>query len=153
MPLAETGDGLEHGFDPGLFKYFPLDFDQAYLNQWPTLFGDDVHVLRATHRTLAPWNARHFAALSAEPLQPVLYHFHGFRIVGRRRARLYRDYTIDPAARRFYDAYLAAMARALDALSEAGIDAPLQTLPAERFGWLRHIERRLRGTEPFARIR
>ena len=35
--------------------------DQVYLDQWPALFGDRVHIVRQVEKTLAPWNVRHFS--------------------------------------------------------------------------------------------
>ena len=36
--------------------------DQFYLDQWPALFGDRVHIVRQVEKTLAPWNVREFSA-------------------------------------------------------------------------------------------
>ena len=44
--------------------------DQVYLDQWPTLFGDRVHIVRQVEKTLAPWNVRHFAQLAGDRLRP-----------------------------------------------------------------------------------
>ncbi len=41
--------------------------DQVYLDQWPTLFGDRVHIVRQVEKTLAPWNVRHFSRGEATP--------------------------------------------------------------------------------------
>ncbi len=63
--------------------------DQVYLDQWPTLFGDRVHVVRQVEKTLAPWNVRHFAKKTRSRLEPVFYHFHALRLLAaRREARL-----------------------------------------------------------------
>ena len=35
--------------------------DQVYLDQWPTLFGDRVHIVRQVEKTLAPWNVLYFS--------------------------------------------------------------------------------------------
>lgn len=51
--------------------------DQKYLDVWPTLFKNKVHVLMNKELCLAPWNASRFPYGNA-----VIYHFHGLRITG-----------------------------------------------------------------------
>jgi hypothetical protein len=126
--------------------------DQVYLDQWPTLFGDRVHIARQVEKTLAPWNVRHFAAQSSKPLEPVFYHFHGLRLLPGRRARLFKFYDVGPAGRRIYQQYLSALAESYAELQHAGIEPPTHALPSERFGWLKTLGRRLNGTERFATI-
>jgi hypothetical protein len=126
--------------------------DQVYLDQWPTLFGDSVHVVRQVEKTLAPWNVRYFAEQSGARLDPVFYHFHGLRLLPGRRARLFKFYEVGPAGLAIYDAYLAALAKSYARLSHVGIGTPPHSLPEERYGWLRALGRRLKGTERFARI-
>lgn len=126
--------------------------DQVYLDQWPSLFGDRVHIVRQVEKTLAPWNVRHFAERSQSPLEPVFYHFHGLRPLPGRRARLFKFYDVGPAGLAIYDVYLSALAESYDQLERAGIRAPAHSLPHERYGWLKTLGRRLRGTERFAAI-
>lgn len=136
--------------------------DQVYLDQWPTLFGDRVHVVRQVEKTLAPWNVRHFSrghlseGHSSErgltPLKPVMYHFHGLRLLPRRRARLFRFYDVGPAGLAIYRKYLAALSDSFSILDSAGIEVPAHVLPAERFGWFKRLARRWQGTERFAAI-
>jgi hypothetical protein len=126
--------------------------DQVYLDQWPTLFGDRVHIARQVEKTLAPWNVRHFAQQSRTPLDPVFYHFHGLRLRANRRARLFRFYDVGLAGLAIYDQYLLALAHAYAQLERAGVRAPQHTLPRERYGWMKTLGRRLKGTERFAKI-
>jgi hypothetical protein len=126
--------------------------DQVYLDQWPTLFGDRVHVARQVEKTLAPWNVRYFAENNRSPLQPVFYHFHGLRLLEDRRARLFKFYDVGPAGLSIYDRYMAALSQAYALLDGAGIHTSVHTLPAERFSWLKAFGRRLNRTERFARI-
>jgi hypothetical protein len=130
--------------------------DQVYLDQWPTLFGDRVHIVRQIEKTLAPWNVRHFAQQGAEQgrprLEPVFYHFHGLRLVADRRARLFKFYDVGEAGLAIYEQYLAALANSYAQLDAAGIRPPTHSLPPERFGWLKSLERRLKGTERFAKV-
>jgi hypothetical protein len=78
--------------------------DQKYLDEWPHIFGSDVHVLNAVQETLAPWNVKRF--LSPDVF-PVMYHFHGLRFMNDHRVRLYDGYDVGRLASRLYSAYLA----------------------------------------------
>jgi len=61
--------------------------DQFYLDQWPTLFAPDVHILLDKELILAPWNASRFPYGRS-----VCWHFHGLRIVpGGRKERFAVD--------------------------------------------------------------
>ncbi len=51
--------------------------DQKYLDEWPTLFGDAVHILEDVGLTLGPWNVRH---LWKGGTPRGSYHFSGLRI-------------------------------------------------------------------------
>jgi len=82
--------------------------DQKYLDEWPELFAAQVHVLSRVDRTLAPWNVEHRSRDGA-PVRPVLYHFHGLKIVSGRRVVLYFMYHIGRKNRWIYDRYLKAM--------------------------------------------
>lgn len=57
--------------------------DQKYLDVWPERFGSLVHVLQDKERALAPWNAMRFPYGNA-----VFYHFHGLRILSRKRLQI-----------------------------------------------------------------
>ena len=126
--------------------------DQVYLDQWPSLFGDCVHIAQQVEKTLAPWNVRYFAKRSASRLDPVFYHFHGLRLLPNRRARLFKFYDVGPAGRAIYVEYLSAVARAYAQLQTAGIEPPTHPLPSERWGWLKTLGRRWKGTERYARV-
>jgi len=126
--------------------------DQVYLDAWPTLFGDRVQIVRQVEKTLAPWNVRHFAQQSRRLLEPVFYHFHGLRLLADQRVRLFKFYDVGPAGLAIYDKYLLALAQAYAQLGRAGIRPPTHALPPERWGWLKTLERRLKGTERFAKL-
>ncbi len=118
--------------------------DQKYLEEWPRLFGNDVHVVEQVQRTLAPWNASHFSrpANGAGRARPVFYHFHSLRIIGRDRVRLYAGYQISAEARWIYDEYLDALSRSIALMEGAGMDVP--TLPLDdgtRPRWLTYAKR------------
>lgn len=73
--LAWCYDRLEDG------KYA----DQKYLDEWPTLFGSDLHVVKRRGVNLAPWNWSQYRyekrgehlLVDGEPIE--LYHFARFR--------------------------------------------------------------------------
>ena len=102
--------------------------DQKYLDAWPELFTDEVHVLRQTEKTLAPWNVKYFEKLH-ERLDPVFYHFQGFRIIGPNEVRLYGGYEIENKGLKLYEVYLAALRQSLCKMQE--FDIPMPFMPEE----------------------
>jgi hypothetical protein len=91
--------------------------DQKYLDDWPTRFGDKVHVLPRTEWTCAPWNAE------VAPLEQALFfHFHGLRLLAGHRVSL-GDYPVSPALfERIYSPYLDCLASAIRALRGVGFE-------------------------------
>jgi hypothetical protein len=124
--------------------------DQVYLDQWPALFGESVQTVRQVEKTLAPWNVRYFS--NKEPLEPVMYHFHGLRLLPQRRVRLFKFYDVGEAGMALYGEFLDALADSFSMLGAAGIEVPAHVLPGERFGWLKGLSRRWQGTERFAAL-
>jgi hypothetical protein len=49
--------------------------DQKYLDNWPEMFGDYVHVLNDKELVLAPWSAFRFPYSNS-----ICWHFHGLRL-------------------------------------------------------------------------
>jgi hypothetical protein len=96
--------------------------DQKYLDQWPTLFARQVHVLGQVRETLGPWNVR----MLLGEREPVFYHFHGLRITEPTRVQLYNGYRIG-AGERLYRVYLTALQQAAATLRASSIAMP--TLP------------------------
>jgi hypothetical protein len=102
--------------------------DQKYLEDWPERFGTLVHVLQATARTQAPWNAVAFPARDAS-----VFHFHRLRIVSGTRVtvglyRLPRDHQ-----RLLYRPYLRDLRSALTVLAQHG--QPFSPQAAPLHGW------------------
>lgn len=127
--------------------------DQKYLDCWPERFGDVVHVLQRTDRTLAPWNVKLFSRLSpSRKVAPVFFHFHGFRIISSERALLYVNYYVGPTGDEIYDEYLIAIRRAIKSVQELG--APLSPLPMARGTpqWWQYVRQRLMGEIRFASL-
>jgi hypothetical protein len=98
--------------------------DQKYLDQWPELFGSEVHILLQKEKTLAPWNVRYYARLRGGSLEPTFFHFHGFRILSRKQILLYSGYRVGDSANKLYQDYLVSLTCALGKLQQAGIPVP-----------------------------
>ncbi len=129
--------------------------DQVYLDRWPELFGNTVHIVQQVEKTLAPWNVRHFADRHLghkHDWRPVMFHFHGLRLLDRYRARLYRDYEVGPEGDRIYDAYLAGLSKSFMTLRDVGIETPYHALPRERFALWHRLRRALARTERYGTI-
>jgi hypothetical protein len=126
--------------------------DQKYLDSWPEQFGKTVHVLENTQLTLGPWNARMFTRRFGG-LKPVFYHFHGFRPIGRGRARIFMGYRIGSDGLRFYDAYLKAFSESWRRLRSLGIEPKVFSLKSGRSQFLRELVRMyVKRTLRYARI-
>lgn len=67
--------------------------DQKYLDSWPKLFEQEVHVLSKLDAILAPWNARRFPYSSA-----IAWHFHGFRVLDDGEYLLHSGYRVPEVA-------------------------------------------------------
>lgn len=98
--------------------------DQKYLDQWPELFGSEVHILLQKEKTLAPWNVAYYEKLGHGQVAPVFYHFHGFRILSTSELLLYSGYRVGNAANRLYETYINALDYAIAELKDVGIVIP-----------------------------
>ncbi len=75
--------------------------DQKYLDSWPELFENEVHVLSKLDAILAPWNAKRFPYSSA-----IAWHFHGFRVLGNCEYLLHSGYEIPTVVDKYvYEPY------------------------------------------------
>lgn len=104
--------------------------DQMYLDSWPIQFGSEVHVLAQTERTLAPWNVAHVLDVKHSSVEPVFFHFHGFRIVSNTRLLLCRRYPVGYGGRRLYLAYSDAVISAVKEIHALWGSVPV--LPEKR---------------------
>src|SRR6266481_3737777 len=98
--------------------------DQKYLDQWPELFGPEVHILSQREKTLAPWNVAYFGELGHGHVEPVFYHFHGFRILSKNELLLYSGYRVGNAANHLYETFTSTLDHAIAKLKQAGISIP-----------------------------
>lgn len=117
--------------------------DQKYLDQWPALFPNEVHILRQVDKTLAPWNVDYFLSKNPIELTPVFYHFQSFRIVSEKLARLYVNVSLSENAHQFYKAYLTAIIERIKFMKSHGIALSIMPEPKRRFNALRKIYVRL----------
>ena len=125
--------------------------DQKYLDSWPDMFRDEVHVLSQTERTLAPWNVRHVGRMAGK-VRPVFYHFHSLRVVSPNRAILYSIYDIGRSNRWIYDAYVAALREVTSTMRKYSIPVIGRPMPREPWHVLRYLKRRLSGRLASARL-
>ena len=125
--------------------------DQKYLDTWPEIFEDDVHVLTQTHRTLAPWNVAFFSRQTGK-VDPVFYHFHGVRAISSTRVVLYSIYKIGRKNRWIYDRYLSVMRAAIADMRKHEIPVFGRPMPEERLGRLRYLKRWLSGRFAWAEV-
>jgi hypothetical protein len=123
--------------------------DQKYLDQWPVLFAEEVHILAQQERTVAPWNVEHLNRLSS-PVRPVFYHFQSLKVISPSRVVLWFMYYIGRRNRWIYDRYLGALRAAARELRRLGI--PLVGRPAARgqLGAVRFVWAALRGRASWA---
>ncbi len=116
--------------------------DQKYLDIWPELFGDLVHVCSQKTKTLAPWNVRYLERRGAGSIRPVFFHFHELRIRDPNTVQLYRGYRIGAAGMRYYRAYMEALRDVCQVLRAHGIPVPV--IPsAEHWPMLRRLKREI----------
>jgi hypothetical protein len=131
-------------YEPGRFG------DQKYLDEWPQKFGDAVHILQQTDKTLAPWNAAYFAARG--PLKPVFYHFQGFRLVKGRTVVCSIAYKITAPVRVLYETYIKALGGEVDGLEQRGIRVVRLPRPTGLRQMLRDLRDSLRGVFYWSQI-
>jgi hypothetical protein len=88
--------------------------DQKYLDDWPTRFAAEVHVLLQIDAILAPWNAKRFPHSRA-----LVWHFHGLRLLGNNKVLMHSGYSIPEVVdREVYLPYLKELAAVLRILQK-----------------------------------
>jgi hypothetical protein len=76
--------------------------DQKYLDEWPNLFPDKVHILTQLCSILAPWNSSRYPSSEF-----VAWHFHGFRLLKYRKVLFHTRYKISSIVEKeIYSRYL-----------------------------------------------
>src|SRR5437763_1073080 len=98
--------------------------DQKYLDQWPELFPNAVHVLRNAQLTLGPWNALRYKNKLDFQNTACMYHFSTLKIfkegvvcltVGEIR------YLPDNILQMFYRPYLNELGQSITHASSVGV--------------------------------
>lgn len=127
--------------------------DQKYLDEWPSLFGDAVHVLSDPGLTLGPWNVRH-RWKGGTPRG--CYHFSGLRIFAGGEAMLF------PSAHPFvipframwciYVPYLRELSAAWAECRARGVRLDLGPAPRKSFFLVRRLGRFLLRIQWWVRI-
>ena len=106
--------------------------DQKYLDEWPTRFPGEVHVLRDKSLCQAPWNVTRFP-----PSEAVFFHFHSLRLLRNQRVQIVDSgYEIPRSTiQSIYQPYLKDFAVSLTKLSQVGFHARPQI--NKSVAWLR----------------
>ncbi len=119
--------------------------DQKYLDSWPELFADAVHIVQQRDRTLAPWNVRHVELQLGERMKPVCYHFHSLRIIAADKVLLYYRYRIGKRGLRLYGDYAEELRIICCELRQQGFEVPFIAPDRETWPLVRLIRRKLAG--------
>ena len=127
--------------------------DQKYLDQWPTLFPAQVHILRQVDKTLAPWNSDYFLTHRPAGHTPVFFHFQSFRIVSETLARLYVGFSMGRQSMKLYEYYLTALTEQIALLRRHGIGLLKMPEPRRRLDMFRKIYMRLFGKVRYAKLK
>lgn len=160
MPFRRTDRGLEilHWWQERCLEWCFARFedgkfgDQKYLDEWPSLFGKDVHILQDGRLTLAPWNAAHLWT----PDSPrCLYHFHNLRFFEGDEVILFKNFRLSrEIERRVYGTYLTELRRGARRRRKLGIridyPASARRSPRER---LRRLKRWIARKESWSTLR
>jgi hypothetical protein len=118
--------------------------DQKYLDCWPELFPDSIHILQQVDKTLAPWNVYFFENLHHGILKPVFYHFEQLRIMSKNSVFL-TSYKIGKSGFHLYEQYIKCLHQIIQLLKANNITIYYNPRKNERWGFLGYIVRRLLG--------
>lgn len=109
--------------------------DQKYLDDWPSRFKTEVHVLINKELALGPWNASRFPYG-----QSVFYHFHGLRLTSERSVNMGSFILPQVVIENIYQPYLKDLRQAILQLNALGSSFRPQAKPQ---GFLKKIYNRL----------
>lgn len=159
MPFRRTDRGLEilrwwqdrcvewcyARFEDGKFG------DQKYLDAWPDLFGNDVHVLRDGSLTLAPWNAAHLWTADAPRC---LFHYHNLRFHAGEEVILFKNFRLSWTIEwKVYRPYLSQLRGDFRRRESLGIHIVYPPAPRAKRERLRRLKRWLRRFESWSSLR
>jgi hypothetical protein len=107
--------------------------DQKYLDLWPFLFSDYIHILQNKELALGPWNATRYPIGNA-----VFYHFHGVRISDSNRININESgYKLpNPLLKYAYYPYVKSIGYSIKLLEKKGFNIKIQ---AKKYNFLHKI--------------
>ncbi|MBP7881392.1 MAG: glycosyl transferase [Candidatus Methylopumilus sp.] len=92
--------------------------DQKYLDEWPVLFDDVVHVLTHKEWTQAPWNATRFPYGDS-----IFYHFQGLRFISKNQINLGQAYILPKVLLTgIYAPYIADLERIINTMKQYNLE-------------------------------
>jgi hypothetical protein len=106
--------------------------DQKYLDNWPDMFPDLVHVLSHLEWTLAPWNATRFPYSVGK-----FYHFHQLRIIDIEDVELGGFYLPNSLLDGVYKTYIITLQKAMNDMQN--INFPIRS--QKKSTWLSYSEK------------
>jgi hypothetical protein len=91
--------------------------DQKYLEEWPKIFPDLIHILENKEWLLAPWNAKRFPYGNS-----ICWHFHGLRLLGQNSHQVFiGEYELpDVVIKNIYKQYLHDISSSIAILNKFG---------------------------------
>lgn len=102
--------------------------DQKYLDSWPEMFKDHVHVLHDHSLLLAPWNGTRFPYSSA-----IAWHFHSARLIIKNKKSMSLwagNYYLPPTTvAAIYKPYFLDITESVNQLLNCGIEPKTQKAP------------------------
>lgn len=112
--------------------------DQKYLDDWPSRFPDDVHVLKQLDLLLGPWNTKRFSYSRG-----VAWHFHGLRLLEGGKVQLHPGYSVPKEVDRYvYLPYVESLRRAMEEIGEPIVQSSSASLSHVIPPWIRSLVRR-----------
>jgi hypothetical protein len=113
--------------------------DQKYLDDWPSRFPDEVHVLEQPEAIQAPWNARRFHHSEA-----IAWHFHALRLIGNGKVRLHPSYSIPKEVdKHIYNPYVSTLHCAVAEIGEPVVQHSPRHLSHHLHPRIKHVARQL----------
>jgi hypothetical protein len=124
--------------------------DQKYLDDWPVMFADYVHVLENKEALLAPWNAKRFPYSGS-----IIWHFQELRIINGNSVMLCKGYEIPASTKKeVYEKYLKDVSLGIRIMSDVGVINKIQSTQWVAIelvaGWLKGFFRKLRQLATFS---
>lgn len=115
--------------------------DQKYLESWPVLFPEKVHILLQTKFVQAPWNSEIFSYSDS-----LIYHFHGLRISSKKclNTGFYRIPEV--VLENIYKEYIVVLKKAVRELVDVGFTLKIQ---ADKENSIKKVLRRINQIRKF----